>query len=146
MTNEFKITKTGVHRTKAGTKAVVKEYDLDAYDLHAVFTAGVFTGHFENTDGMVIACDWSRKGKALPRDYAKYDIVSEWKEPEINEWWLGLSPFDTGNGFEEDGFGDLQEALDSCPDSNTFIKFRLTIQPDGKQHLEIVEQVNRGDV
>ncbi len=69
------------------------------------------------------------------------DIVSEWKEPEVHEFWKGM--FSNGGS---DAFRYIS-AQDVFEDGFNFaVKFRLTVQPDGKQHLEILEQINREDV
>ena len=139
MTNEFKITKTGKdnpYKTRNGNKAVA--LCIDAPSDRPVI--GYVTSK-ENS--FAEEYSWHLSGVRQLNFENGLDIISEWREPDVKEWWTAISHNGEIMPDELPTKGDVMEEYNNL---NTYLKFRLTIQPDGKQHLEILEQVNREDV
>lgn len=134
MTNKFRITKTGEYRTRDGRKAVV--LCTDAPDNNQPIVGYIISEYGS------LATSWAEDG-----DYGSYDdyevigrqrdIISEWVEPEVIRESYHLMQDMTVRRFND------------CIDTRKIIgnfTIQLTTNPDGKQYLEILEQVNRGDV
>ena len=129
---EFRITKPGEYRLRNGKKAIV--LCTDAPSKWSV------VGYYIDANG-VNAWAW------LPKGYVRYgesigkdpfDIISEWKEPEVLEFWYGL--YDN-NEFSRRKCKDLDEVKGYNPNALGYIKTRLTINPDGTKDIEIIEKV-----
>lgn len=127
---DFRITKTGEYRTKDGRKAVVLCTDApcDAFPV---------VGYYVNKNGLKTSSDsWMNNGKAFEgSDEDKDDIISEWKEPEVYEYWRPYYKVEVNLS--------LDDMKIMYPLADAYTKTRLTINSDGTKDIEIVEKVWR---